>query len=100
MPTYDYKCKKCGNVIEVFHSMSSEPIIKCPKCGGEVIKQIGAGAGTIFKGSGFYHTDYKNAPAKSKKPETKAPAPVKPESKDPSSKAKPESKPGSSPKSE
>jgi putative FmdB family regulatory protein len=100
MPTYDYQCKKCGNEFEVFHSMSSEPVKICPKCGGEVKKLIGAGAGAIFKGSGFYHTDYKNAPAKSKKPETKAPAPAKPESKDPSSPAKPESKPGPSAKSE
>ena len=79
MPTYDYKCKKCGNVFEVFHSMNSEPIKVCPKCGGEVKKLIGAGAGTIFKGSGFYQTDYKNSPAKKKKSVPKDPAPVKPE---------------------
>jgi len=100
MPTYDYKCKKCGNVFEVFHSMNSDPVKTCPKCGGEVKKQIGAGAGTIFKGSGFYHTDYKNAPSKSKKSESKDPAPKKTESKDPSPSAKPETKPGSSTKSE
>lgn len=88
MPTYEYKCKKCGNVFEVFHSMSADPVKSCPKCGGEVKKLIGAGSGPIFKGSGFYHTDYKNAPAKSKKSEAKNPAPVKPETK-PDSSVKP-----------
>lgn len=43
MPTYEYKCKKCGNVFEVFHSMSADPVKSCPKCGGEVKKLIGAG---------------------------------------------------------
>jgi len=62
MPTYDYECQKCGNTIEVFHGMSESPKVKCPKkgCGGKAKKQIGAGSGLIFKGSGFYITDYKN----------------------------------------
>ena len=81
MPTYDYKCKKCGNVFEVFHSMNSDPVKTCPKCGGEVKKQIGAGAGTIFNGSGFYHTDYKNKASKTPKTETKENQPAKPETK-------------------
>jgi putative FmdB family regulatory protein len=81
MPTYEYKCKKCGNVFEVFHSMSSEPVKICPKCGGEVKKLIGSGAGTIFKGTGFYHTDYKNKTSKGKKTETKETPPAKPETK-------------------
>ena len=89
MPTYEYKCKKCGNIFEVFHSMSTEPVKSCPKCGGEVKRLIGAGAGTIFKGSGFYQTDYKNKPVKNKKPESKDPAPVKPPTK-PDSAAKSE----------
>ena len=61
MPTYDYKCLECGNLFEVFQTMSSEPIKKCPKCGGKVKRLIGAGAGPIFKGTGFYQTDYKNS---------------------------------------
>ena len=81
MPTYEYKCKKCGNVFEVFHSMSSEPVKICPKCGGEVKKLIGSGAGTIFKGTGFYHTDYKNKTSKVKKTETKETSPAKKETK-------------------
>jgi len=81
MPTYEYKCKKCGDVFEVFHSMSSEPVKLCPKCGGEVKKLIGTGAGPIFKGTGFYHTDYKNNASISKKTETKESPPAKPETK-------------------
>ena len=60
MPTYDYKCRKCGHRFEVFQSMTDEPIKKCPKCGGEVERLIGAGAGLIFKGNGFYITDYRS----------------------------------------
>jgi putative FmdB family regulatory protein len=61
MPTYEYKCKECDNLFEVFQSMKADPVNRCPKCGGEVKKLISAGSGAIFKGSGFYHTDYKNA---------------------------------------
>ena len=57
MPTYDYECEKCGT-FEVFHSIKKK-LKKCPKCGRKVKRWIGAGAGIIFKGSGFYETDYK-----------------------------------------
>lgn len=62
MPTYDYECQKCGHVFEVFHTMSESPKVKCEKkgCTGKAKKQIGAGSGLIFKGSGFYITDYKD----------------------------------------
>lgn len=60
MPTYDYKCKKCGHRFEFFQSMSDEPLTDCPECGGEVERLIGTGAGLIFKGSGFYITDYRS----------------------------------------
>jgi len=60
MPTYDYKCLSCGHHFELFQSMTADPVTKCFKCDGEVKRLIGAGAGPIFKGSGFYHTDYKN----------------------------------------
>ena len=59
MPTYDYKCKKCENLFEHFQSMTEDPLKTCPECGGEVERLIGAGAGLIFKGSGFYITDYR-----------------------------------------
>jgi len=60
MPTYDYECSKCGHRFEVFQKMSDEPIMKCPKCRSKSHRLIGAGSGIIFKGSGFYQTDYKN----------------------------------------
>ena len=60
MPTYEYECKKCGNLFEEFQSMTAEPLKKCPKCKGKVQRLISSGAGFIFKGSGFYQTDYKN----------------------------------------
>jgi putative FmdB family regulatory protein len=75
MPTYEYKCKKCGNVFEVFHSMSAHPVIVCPKCGGDVKKLISAGSTPIFKGSGFYQTDYKDKPFKDKSKEPVRPKP-------------------------
>lgn len=59
MPTYEYKCNTCGKHFEKFQNMSDEPIKVCPECGGQVTRLIGAGAGIIFKGSGFYATDYK-----------------------------------------
>jgi putative FmdB family regulatory protein len=66
MPTYEYKCKKCGHLFEEFQKMSDPPLKKCPKCKGKVERLIGKGAGIIFKGSGFYQTDYKNKEAKYK----------------------------------
>ncbi len=60
MPTYDYKCTACGYSFELFQSMSEEPIKECPQCKGLVKRLIGTGAGPIFKGTGFYQTDYKN----------------------------------------
>jgi len=61
MPTYDYKCSNCGHKFEKFQSMSSAPVKKCPECGRNTAKRlIGTGAGLIFKGSGFYITDYRS----------------------------------------
>jgi len=60
MPTYEYRCKKCGHEFEAFQSMMEKPLKKCPNCGGTVKRLISSGAGLIFKGSGFYITDYKN----------------------------------------
>lgn len=59
MPTYEYECEKCKKVFDLFQSIKDEPIKKCPKCGGKVHRLIGGGSGIIFKGSGFYETDYK-----------------------------------------
>jgi len=61
MPTYDYKCTSCGTVTEKFHAISETPQVACDQCGAEMSKQIGMGAGIVYKGSGFYTTDYKNS---------------------------------------
>ena len=62
MPTYDYECQKCGHQFEAFQSITAEPLKTCVKsdCLGEVKRLIGAGAGLLFKGSGFYITDYRS----------------------------------------
>ena len=60
MPTYDYVCEKCGDHFEHFQKMSSEPLSVCSKCGGHLKRLIGSGVGIIFKGSGFYCTDYRS----------------------------------------
>lgn len=61
MPTYDYVCDACNHVWEEFQSMTSKPTKKCPECGkGKARRKIGPGAGIIFKGSGFYQTDYRS----------------------------------------
>ena len=65
MPTYDYKCTECNHAFEMFQMMTAEPITNCPECDGIVKRLIGTGAGPIFKGSGFYQTDYKNRSANS-----------------------------------
>lgn len=64
MPTYDYICAKCGHELEVFQSMKEAPLKVCPACKRRALKRkVGGGAGLIFKGSGFYITDYKKKPA-------------------------------------
>ncbi len=67
MPTYDYICDDCGYHFEEFQSITSEPLTKCPKCQGKVRRLIGAGNGFIFKGSGFYITDYRKDSYKKEK---------------------------------
>lgn len=60
MPTYEYECDACGHAFEEFQAMSAKPLKKCPECKkNKLTRLIGAGAGIIFKGSGFYETDYK-----------------------------------------
>ena len=61
MPTYDYLCEACGHTLELFQSMSEGPKRKCPECGKLKLKRlIGAGAGFLVKGSGYYQTDYRS----------------------------------------
>lgn len=59
MPTYEYECSHCGHKFEAFQQISHKPLEKCPKCQKRVKRLIGKGAGIIFKGSGFYATDYR-----------------------------------------
>jgi putative FmdB family regulatory protein len=95
MPTYSYLCERCGSEFERFQAITAKPLRMCPKCGKKRLKRlIGSGAGIIFKGSGFYQTDYRSESYKKaeksekmtttkdaaeKKPETKSkePKPVK-----------------------
>jgi putative FmdB family regulatory protein len=59
MPTYEYRCRDCGTDFEKFQRMSDEPVAECPKCGAGAERRLSAGAGLLFKGSGFYITDYR-----------------------------------------
>ena len=59
MPTYEYACKSCGRHIEVFQRISDEPLVECPHCAGQ-LRKVFHPAGILFKGSGFYETDYRS----------------------------------------
>ena len=82
MPTYDYACQACDHEFEAFQSMTATPLRKCPECGKLRLKRlIGIGAAVIFKGSGFYETDYRSDGYKrSAKAETDAKAESKTDS--------------------
>ena len=116
MPTYDYECSSCGHAYELFQPITARPKKKCPSCGERSANRlIGTGAGIIFKGSGFYETDYRSdsyqkaakadSEAKSGKKEkssdSKSSSDTKPSTKSESTKpsakteAKPKSKSGS-----
>ncbi len=119
MPTYDYTCDACGHAFEQFQSITAPVLKKCPQCGKLKLRRlIGTGAAILFKGSGFWQTDYRSesykqgekadkpasdaAPAKAEsspsKPEAKAPATTKPEAPKPDQ-AKPNAaKPEATPK--
>ena len=82
MPTYEYRCKSCGHEFEEFQKMSADPLIMCPKCAKPTLRRLmSSGVGLIFKGSGFYQTDYKKSNISA--------------SSNNKSESKPESKPGS-----
>jgi putative FmdB family regulatory protein len=106
MPTYEYVCAKCGHEFETFQSITAKPLARCPEAlcpekkwgRGKVRRKIGAGAGLIFKGSGFYATDYRSEKYKAAaKKESSAASPPGGESKSPaagagSKPAKPDAK--------
>ncbi|MBI2923166.1 MAG: zinc ribbon domain-containing protein [Planctomycetes bacterium] len=82
MPTYEYECAKCGHAMEAFQSMSAKPLKTCPKCSKNSLQRLlGAGGGLIFKGSGFYITDYRSSDYKSKASAETPSAGTKPEAK-------------------
>lgn len=96
MPTYEYVCEKCQNTFEIFQSMKDKALTKCPDkaCRGKVKRLLGTGAGLIFKGSGFYITDYRSEGYKSAAKSDSAAASSAPASS--GSSAKTESKPATS----
>ena len=93
MPTYDYRCEKCKHELEVFQSITAKPLRKCPECGKAALQRlIGTGVAVLFKGGGFYQTDYRSEGyKKSAEAEKKSAEPAKTESK---------SEPTAAPKSE
>lgn len=70
MPIYEYKCQKCDSIFELLQKVTEKPLKTCKLCGGEV-KRVFHPVGVIFKGSGFYTTDYKRKPTKEEKPKKK-----------------------------
>ncbi|YCM43329.1 FmdB family zinc ribbon protein [Verrucomicrobiaceae bacterium 227] len=83
MPNYDYKCEKCEHIFEVFQSMNDAKLTDCPQegCDGKVKRLLGTGAAVIFKGSGFYETDYRSDSYKAGEKKAKEESQPKKESK-------------------
>lgn len=76
MPTYEYECTRCDHRFEKFQSMRDEPLKRCPECRGKIRRVLGTGAGIIFKGSGFYQTDYRSDSYKRAAKSDTAPSPA------------------------
>ncbi len=93
MPTYEYQCTNCGYLFEAFQSIKENPLKKCPRCNKDSLKRlISGGAGLIFKGTGFYLTDYKKKPASSGEKKHKETKPKEEKDKKPIDKSTPEKK--------
>ena len=84
MPNYDYKCQKCDHLFEVFQSMTADKLTDCPQenCDGTVKRLLGTGGAVIFKGSGFYETDYRSDSYKAGEKKANESSAPKKESKD------------------
>ncbi len=82
MPTYEYQCKKCRKRLEASQSIIAKPLTKCPKCGGRLQRLLGSGSGFLFKGSGFYITDYRSQSYREAKKKEDNTVPSKPSSSD------------------
>ncbi|HEV7588960.1 MAG TPA: zinc ribbon domain-containing protein [Longimicrobium sp.] len=101
MPTYEYRCPACGTDFEKFQKMSDLPAAECPSCGAAAERRISGGSGLVFKGSGFYITDYRGEGYKKAAEADKGGSPAAPAPASPSGDAKPaaESKPAPKPES-
>jgi putative FmdB family regulatory protein len=75
MPTYEYECQGCGDRFDAFQSINETALRRCKKCNGRLKRLIGAGGAVIFRGSGFYATDYRSEDYKKRSKEEKSPAP-------------------------
>ncbi|MCA8944109.1 MAG: zinc ribbon domain-containing protein [Planctomycetes bacterium] len=94
MPTYAYECEACGHTFELFQSMTASVKRKCPECGKNKLQRlIGKGAAILFKGDGFYETDYRSESYKSAAKSDQPKSDSKESKKDSPSTAKPKSKP-------
>jgi len=86
MPTYEYQCQKCKKRHETLQSITAKPLAKCPTCSGRLKRLISSGSGFLFKGSGFYITDYRSKGYQEAKKKDQGPSSSKPSS-EPSSAA-------------
>jgi putative FmdB family regulatory protein len=98
VPTYGYRCTNCGHQFEIFQRMSADGLTVCPSCGQSTLKKVVYPTGVVFKGSGFYTTDYKSA-GKSSSSNGSSSSEPKSDSK-PETKSEPKSEPKSDSKSE
>ena len=85
MPTYEYRCQKCRRLQEAFQSITAKPLRKCTRCGGTLKRLLGRGSGFIFKGSGFYITDYRSKKYQEAKKKDQPPSKSSKESSKPAS---------------
>ena len=92
MPTYEYQCEQCKRRHEIFQSITAKPLTKCPKCKGNIKRLLGIGSGFLFKGKGFYITDYRSKnykDAKKRDEQSSTPTSAKPAGPDSSKTASP-----------
>ncbi len=99
MPTYGYRCRSCGNEFEILQKISDPPLKTCPKCAGKLDKMVYA-AGIIYKGSGYYNTDYKSGSKGSEKASEKASDKADSNGSGSSSEGSGDAKPAAEPKTE
>ena len=87
MPTYEYQCQQCKKRHEAFQAITAKPLVTCPRCSGRLKRLISRGSGFLFKGGGFYITDYRSKGYQDAKKKEEQPRPSKPSSDSPGSKS-------------